>query len=152
MTCFMKIVTLSITASALFLTTAHADELQNAYDQYKALKEQGKYREALPFIQEAVRLGEARLGKENKTIATLLNNLGTLYNDLGEYDKAEPLYKRALEITEKALGPTHPSVALRLNNLGSLYDDLGEYDKAESLYKRALEITEKALGPDHPKA
>ena len=129
---------------------AQADELQDAYDQYEALDEQGKYQQALPFAQEAVRLGEVKFGKDDKTTAIFLNNLGLLYDNLGDYDKVEPLYKRALEIKEKALGPDHPDVATGLNNLGSLYDTLGDYDKAEPLLKRALEIDEKALGPDHP--
>ena len=129
---------------------AQADELQDAYDQYTALDEQGKYQEALPFAQEAVRLAETKFGKDDDDTSLYLNGLGSLYDALGDYDKAEPLYKRALEINEKALGPDHPQVATGLNNLGLLYKTLGDYDKAEPLYKRALEIDEKALGPDHP--
>ena len=96
---------------------AQADELQDAFDQYKALNEQGTYQEALPFAQEAVRLGEVKFGKDDKTTAIFLNNLGTLYDTLGDYDKAEPLIKRALEIDEKAFGPDHPSTVLCRNNL-----------------------------------
>ena len=129
---------------------AQADELQDANDQYEALDEQGKYQEALPFAQKAVRLAETKFGKESGDTSVYLSNLGSLYATLGDYDKAEPLYKRALEIDEKALGPDHPDVATGLNNLGLLYDDLGDYDKAEPLYERALEILEKQLGPDHP--
>ena len=78
---------------------AQADELQDAYDQYKALNEQGKYQEALPFAQEAVRLAETKFGKDDDDTSVYLNNLGLLYRrNLGDYDKAEPLYKRALEI------------------------------------------------------
>ncbi|MBQ80420.1 MAG: hypothetical protein CMJ66_10350, partial [Planctomycetaceae bacterium] len=70
---------------------AQADELQDAYDQCDALKEQGKYQEALPFAQEAVRLGEVKFGKDDEFTAVFLNELGQAYDALGEYDKAEPL-------------------------------------------------------------
>jgi len=108
---------------------AQADELQDAHDQYEALHEQGKYQEALPFAQKAVRLAETKFGKESGDTSVYLSNLGSLYATLGDYDKAEPLYERALEIIEKALGPDHPSVATSVGNLGTLYINLGDYDK-----------------------
>ena len=75
-----------------------ADELREAYDQYEALVQAGKYNEALPFAQEALRLGVIQFGENGKTTGVFLNNLGRLYDDLGDYAKAEPLLKRALEI------------------------------------------------------
>ncbi|NDH94788.1 MAG: tetratricopeptide repeat protein, partial [Planctomycetia bacterium] len=104
-----------------------------SYDQYTALNEVGKYQEALPFAEEALRLGERQFGENGQTTLLFLINLGELYITLGDYAKAEPLLKRALEINEKALGPDHPHVAARLNNLGLLYEALGEYAKAEPL-------------------
>ena len=120
---------------------AQADDLQDASEQYEALYEQGKYQEALPFAQKAVRLGEVNFGKDDKATAVLLNNLGILYADLADYDKAEPLLKRALEIDEKALGPDHPEVATDLTALGVLYFQTGAYDKAELLLKRSLDLS-----------
>ena len=127
-----------------------ADELREAYNEYKALNEAGKYHEALPFAKAALRLGVMQFGEDSKTTAVFLNNLGALYYALGDYAKAEPLYKRALAISEKALGPDHPSVATGINNLGNLYYALGDDAKAEPLLKRALAMLEKILGPDHP--
>ena len=51
-------------------------ELQDAFDQYNALEEQGKYQEALPFAQEAVCLAEANFGKDDGDTSVYLNNLG----------------------------------------------------------------------------
>ena len=75
----MKNIALIITASALFCVTVNADELQDVYKQYANLKQQGKYQEALPFAQEAVRLGEARLGKDDITTSIYLSDLALLY-------------------------------------------------------------------------
>ena len=118
--------------------------------QIKQLYQQGKYEEAVPPAQEALRVAEATFGPEHRNFATSLNNLAELYRQQGRYADAEPLYKRALAIWEKTLGPDHPDVAFSLNNLATLYRQQGRYGDAEPLYKRALAIREKALGPDHP--
>jgi tetratricopeptide (TPR) repeat protein len=99
---------------------AQADELRDAFDQYRALIEQGKYQEAIPFVQEAVRLAETKFGKDDDDTSLYLNNLGLLYATLGDYDKAEPLLKRVLEIHEKALGPDHPRTVSIRNSLNYL--------------------------------
>jgi tetratricopeptide (TPR) repeat protein len=36
-------------------------------------------------------------GENNPNIATSLNNLAALLNDLGKYDEAKPLYERSLK-------------------------------------------------------
>ena len=54
-------------------------------------------------------------------MATSLNNLAILYQDMGRYAEAEPLYRRSLAIGEKQLGRDHPDVANSLDNLADLY-------------------------------
>jgi tetratricopeptide (TPR) repeat protein len=110
----------------------------------------GKYAEALPIATEALKVAEATFGPDDARVATALNNLAMVYDDLGQYANSEPLYQRALSIREKALGPDHPDVASVLNNLAGLYVHQGKYAEAEPLLQRALSIDEKALGPNHP--
>ncbi len=50
-------------------------ELMNAYNQAGELRAQGRYQEALPFADEALRLGEQEFGLDHPTTATLRNNL-----------------------------------------------------------------------------
>ena len=66
---------------------------------------QGRYQEALPFAEEALRLGEEEFGPNDPTTATLLNSLAVLNRAQGRYAEAEPLYQRSLAISEKGLGP-----------------------------------------------
>jgi tetratricopeptide (TPR) repeat protein len=66
-------------------------------------------------------------------MATSLNNLASLLQDLGKYEEAEPLYRRALVIREKSFGPDHPEVRASLNNLASLYRDQGKDDQSARL-------------------
>ena len=83
-------------------------------------------------------------------MASSLNNLATLYEDMAQYAKAEPLYQRSLKIREAKLGPDHPDVAGSLDNLANLYYAMGQNAKAEPLFQRSLKINEAKLGPDHP--
>ena len=114
------------------------------------LYKQGKYSEAIPLAQEALRIRQQVLGKEHADVANSLNNLGLLYQSMGRYQQAEPLYTQALEMKRRLLGDEHPSVANSLNNLAGLYQAMGRYEQAEPLYTQALEIFRRLLGDEHP--
>ena len=47
------------------------------------LHAQGRYQEALPFAEKAVRLGNKEFGPDHPTTATSLNNLAALYRTPG---------------------------------------------------------------------
>jgi tetratricopeptide (TPR) repeat protein len=123
---------------------AHWNELNSQVTQ---LYQQGKYAEAEPLFQRALRIREKALGPDHTDVATVLNNLALLYDHQSKYASAEPLYERALHIDEKVLGTEHPGVARDLNNLATLYFHQGKYAEAEPLYQRAFSIDEKAFGP-----
>ena len=69
---------------------------------------------AIPFAENAVRLGEQEFGPNHPNTALLLNKLAELYRARGRYAEAEPLYHRSLSIVEKALGPEHPDEVVPL--------------------------------------
>ncbi|MCC5636449.1 CHAT domain-containing protein [Nostoc sp. CHAB 5844] len=125
-------------------------EAQKLAQQVEKLSQQGKYNAAIPLAKRVLAIEEKVLGKENRAVATSLNNLALLYRAQGNYQLAEPLYLRALAIYEKVLGKEHPFVAISLNNLAGLYDVQGNYQQAELLYLRSLAILEKMLGKEHP--
>ena len=115
-----------------------------------ALRQSGRYSEAIALGERALAIYEAQLGPNHPSTATSLNNLAALNFSLGRYDEAEPLHQRALAIREAQLDPNHPDTAQSLNNLAVLYRSLGRYDEAEPLYQRALAIHEIHFGSDHP--
>ncbi|MCK5274990.1 MAG: tetratricopeptide repeat protein, partial [Alphaproteobacteria bacterium] len=119
-------------------TSAQSMDSVHMYARFVELYAQGRNREALPFGEEAVRLGEQEFGAENPTVAKMIDSLGLLYASMGRYTEAEQHYLRALAIQEKAQGPMHPDVAHVLDLLANLYRDQRRYDEAEPLYKRAL--------------
>ena len=122
---------------ALWLTPGLAygqsQELIDAYNRTVTLYSQGRYQEALPLGEKAVRLGEQEFGTNHPIVANLLDNLARSYHALGRYAKAQPRLERALVIREEALGPEHPAVATTLNGLAGLYVAQGRYSEAEPL-------------------
>ena len=128
--------------------------------------------QAIPLYERALAIRERALGPDHPDVATTLDSLGRLHQDLGqalerhgliilsqeyqkeEYSKALSLYQRALAIRQQALFPNHPNVATSLTNLAKLYeqsDSLGRALQKDALpfYEQALAILEQTQ-PDHP--
>ena len=110
----------------------------------------GEYAVARQLHERSLALREQALGPDHPVVATSLNNLAIVLQELRAFAEAKLLLERALQIQEQALGPEHPGVAGSLNNLAILYQRTGAYTEAMPLQQRALEILEKALGPEHP--
>jgi tetratricopeptide (TPR) repeat protein/CHAT domain-containing protein len=125
-------------------------KLSSLQQRIEELDRAGKYREAIPVAQDALKLVESTMGSDGLETAAACDKLGELYLENGDYAKAEPLYERALRITEKALGREHSRTGTSLNNLAWLYYKMGSYSKAEPQYRRALAISEKIAGREHP--
>ena len=81
---------LSIFASSACLAK---DDLESLDQRIVELFEQGKYQEAIPLAEKAVKMARRLRGPEDPDIATSLNNLAVLYQAMGEYAKAEPLFR-----------------------------------------------------------
>lgn len=122
--------------------------LDEAYHHWEELENQGNYREAIPYAEQAVRL-EKEFDPNSEYVGGALNHLGVLYQRLGNYAEAEKLHNLALEITEKTLGSEHRNVATVLYDFAWLHFSQGRHLEAEKLFKRARTIQEILLGPKH---
>jgi tetratricopeptide (TPR) repeat protein len=89
-----------------------------------ALMSQGKYDEAIPHFNEALRI--------NPNYAVAHNSLGTVFLNQGKYQEASDQYKEALRI--------YPDYAEARNNLGTVFLNQGKYQDATDQYKEALRI------------
>src|SRR5579863_7411893 len=94
---------------------------------------QGRYTEAIPVAEEALKVAQATFGPSHVATAASMNNLAELYRALGRYNEAAPLYRDALAIWEKAGSQEQAHVAAALNNLGLMDYDQGRYGDAEKL-------------------
>ena len=111
---------------------------------------QAQLTDAKELQERALAIDEAAYGPDHPDVATDLNNLAQILQDLGQPEGARPLQERALAIDEAAYGPDHPTVARDLNNLALILQDLGQPEGARPLQERALAIDKAAYGPDHP--
>jgi len=114
----------------------------------ETLRLQAKYQDAEQVDRLALAIYE-RACPNRVEVASVMNNLATVYDEQARYAEAEPLFRQSLEMCEKGL-EAEGSLARVLNNLASVYVHEGKYAEAEPLFKRAIAIDEKTLGPDHP--
>lgn len=113
----------------------------------RILQERGSYAEAIPVLQEAVRLHE-RSG-ETVELANSLHELANAYFYSGRYDESHRLNTRTLGIYRRLFGENHPHVGDTLINLGAVAFERGDLAESERLYRDGLAITEAWHGADH---
>jgi len=111
-----------------------------------ALYHAGKYQQARPLYQEALKIREHVLDKRQEDYAKSLGNLALLNASQGQYDQAIPFYQKGLEIYEQILDKQKNSdYAEILNNLAELHREQGRYDQSLQLHQKALEIRKHIL-------
>ncbi|HMF16778.1 MAG TPA: CHAT domain-containing tetratricopeptide repeat protein [Gemmataceae bacterium] len=135
-----------VLASKLF-GAEHANTAAIMNTLASAHKYSGNMDRALSLYKESLRIRE--LTKDPKAVATGLNNLALLYDELGKHELAEPLFLRCLKMEEMRLGKDHREVATILLNLGGFYQTIARYKEAEDYTLRSLKIYEQHYGKDH---
>ncbi len=115
----------------------------------RVLEERGSYDQAVPLLEEAVRLS-SRQSAANPDLAASLNELASVHFYAGSYPIADTLFRRVLQIDRQLHGDRHPLVADALINIGAVQQDLGYYAEAEKLDRQALEINQSYYGSGHP--
>jgi len=98
---------------------------------------EGKYAEAEPLLEQALKATEQREGPDHLNVAASLNNLALLYYCETKYAAAEPLYKRALQIREKNLGRGDPAVLQTMQFYAALLRQEGRTTEADKLEAQA---------------
>lgn len=76
---------------------------------------QGKYKQALPYFEQAVTTFE-QLNTATRQLATAVNNLGGTYFQLGDKQKAAECFDKAYNLYKNALGENHPLTRNALAN------------------------------------
>lgn len=113
------------------------------------LRSQGRYEEARPYLEEAVRLREedAAMAPVQRLIA--MNRLILLYRDTAEHVRAQTLAEQAVALAESAgLEQTEEGAAAH-TALGTLLHMRGDFAAARRYLNLALETRMKILGNKH---
>jgi hypothetical protein len=114
------------------------------------LQAQGRYAEAQPLFEEALRIVRKALGEGHPDTARSYNGVAANLNSQGRYAEAQPLFEKALRIRRTALGEDHPTTAQSYNNVAYNLQAQGRYAEAQPLFQKALRIWRTALGEGHP--
>jgi len=120
--------------------TFSLDNVQNTYG-YLLLR-MGEYKPALKNFQEALAFREYAndtLGK-----ATVLLNLGLLYNSIGDYTQALDLYFKCLSIAELFKDKDPGLMGKLMNNIGSVYMNQKKDEDALKFFRKSIYYKSKA--------
>ena len=115
------------------------------------LLRQGKNKEALEHMRQALEIRQKTLSPEDPDIARTFSILGNALADAAQYEEALTYHQKAVQILEAAMGPEHPWVAAASSNLGNLLSTQSKFDPALKAHQRALAIYESGFGPKSPR-
>lgn len=114
----------------------------------KVLEARGAYNQAIPELQEAIRLQSRP--ESAPDLAASFKELADTQFYAGNYDACDALSRRAMSLHRQLFGDRHPLVAADLVNLGAVRYERGDYSEAERLYRQALSIDAAWFGNDNP--
>jgi tetratricopeptide (TPR) repeat protein len=100
------------------------------------------------YMERALEVREAMVGKNHPDTALELNDLGYIFYFQRDLAIARYYFERALPLWEHR--HDYPNLAATLDNLGQLLEAQGDYPSAQAFYERALTVREQALGPTAP--
>src|SRR5262249_34055431 len=101
--------------------------------------------QALPLIEETLKLIKAKLGADHPRTLVSMNNLATAYRDAGKLDQALPLYQQAAAGMEKR-GFPHGHAGRIVQNLSDCHERLKQFDQAESWRRKWLAVVKERSG------
>ncbi|CAF1127631.1 unnamed protein product [Rotaria sordida] len=106
---------------------------------------------ALEFYQKALQCALIRPEDADfSLIATIYNNIGTIYCDKQEYQQALVQFETALKFQLKSLPSLHSALALTYNNIGTSHYYQFRYAEAMYNYRKAIDIQLETLKWNHP--
>jgi eukaryotic-like serine/threonine-protein kinase len=111
------------------------------------LEQRGSYDQAIPVLEDAVRL-QSVAGVDRTEQAATLVELASTHFYAGHYDVSESLNRQVLATHRHLYGDRHPLVAEDFINLGAIEHERGRYADAERFYRQALEINQAWYGAD----
>ncbi len=127
--------------------TTHGGPLQRhqltALTQLGALLDaRGRPREALPFAEQAVALGERTLGADAPALVTSLQSLADVHRALGQLPEAWHLYEQIGRIVARSPADVElPTRVTYYRGLANLQLDLGNVDEAVAALEAGLDAT-----------
>jgi hypothetical protein len=122
------------------LAAAHAEARQ--------LAETGDLTSARALLEDALAIGEVRLGHDHPRLAPLMVDVATIARGLGNLTEALGQLRRAYAIVAATGGPDHPTALSIEGRLAAVMYRLGEQTEAYDWH--LADVGTRVLGADHP--
>lgn len=106
----------------------------------------GDSQTALNFYKTALDIRTNLFGRKHPDCASLLINIGCVYQNIGRHTEALKYLEEGTEIDRKFWGEKSQYYGEDIHNIGNSYYGLRDYANAEKYYKKAAEIKKNAVG------
>ncbi|CAF1297571.1 unnamed protein product [Rotaria sordida] len=106
----------------------------------KIQTEYGDNTNALKSLEKVLKDKEQRLPPIHSSIASTLNDIGIVHENMNNNVKAFEYFKKALEIGKKSLPPDHLDLVDYYTNIGRIYDKQKQFQLALGQFQLALQI------------
>jgi len=122
------------------------DRLRSALEITRILRDDRKYDEALPGVQEGLAIARKAFGPDHPHALVWEGDLAGLYAGLKRYAEAEKVLERILAVQRHIYPPGHNAVLRTLMNTAELYFIERKDDKAEAMWREAAESGRQRFG------
>ncbi len=109
----------------------------------------GLYDEAVPLLEESLRIRRASLGPDHPDVAESLHGLAAALHRKDEFDASHARFEEALAISAGSAEARDASRARVLVDFALLLRDEGDFDEADRLLQEALDIQRERFGNEH---
>jgi tetratricopeptide (TPR) repeat protein len=120
------------------------------YDLALCYQFNGRLFEAIPQFEEALKLGKAKHGLDNRDTLESMFCLAWAYATAGRSDEATLLNEDVLRLRKAGLGPDDPDTLHSMFGLAVAYKGNTRLFEAIPLFEEALRLRKAKRGPDHP--
>jgi tetratricopeptide (TPR) repeat protein len=108
-----------------------------------------EYRRAIRYYTQSLEIAQKEFGRQDPSLALVLNKLGLAYHYAGEYANAVTMLERALDIEKAAAEPDQASMTETWLFFGVVHYFAGAYPEAVGSFEQALKVGTTAFGREH---
>jgi serine/threonine-protein kinase len=109
----------------------------------------GNYEQAEEYLYRSLELSRARFPGIHEKIASTLNHISSLYQNMGRHDDAIPYAIEAHEMRLEIFGPSHLNTLAAHSNTARAYSGSGRLEEAAETYRNVLDIFREEYGNEN---
>ena len=108
--------------------------------------ESGWTKDALPLMEEVLKLRKSKLGADHPDTLTSMGNLANRYSEAERREEALKLTEKVVALQKSKFGPDHPDTSMSMGNLAIQYSKAGRRAKALQLAAEVAAMRKSKLG------